>query len=192
MHSTDALTAAEFEALLTLARDAVVRVLLPAATGAPPVLTARCTLPGACFVTLRRGTALRGCIGSLEPRRALHEDVVANAWGAAFRDPRFAPLDASEVPGTTLDISVLAAPRSLVFSDEDEFYTLLVPGEDGLIIAHQGRRATFLPSVWAQLPEPRRFVAELRRKAGIAADVPLTALSVQRYATAHSPTRALA
>ena len=48
--------------------------------------------PGATFVTLRQGEDLRGCIGSLEPRRPLGDDVAANARAAAFADPRFAPL----------------------------------------------------------------------------------------------------
>ena len=51
--------------------------------------------PGACFITLKLDGELRGCIGSLEPRRTLLEDVEANARAAAFFDPRFEPLSAS-------------------------------------------------------------------------------------------------
>ena len=43
----------------------------------------------ACFVTLKKGPSLRGCIGSLEARRRLVEDVAANAFAAAYQDPRF-------------------------------------------------------------------------------------------------------
>ena len=43
---------------------------------------------GASFVTLRFGDMLQGCIGSIEPRRALAIDVAQNAIAAAFRDPR--------------------------------------------------------------------------------------------------------
>ena len=37
----------------------------------------------ACFVTLKTGPSLRGCIGSLEAHRRLVEDVAANAVALA-------------------------------------------------------------------------------------------------------------
>ncbi|MDP3483764.1 MAG: AMMECR1 domain-containing protein, partial [Sulfuricella sp.] len=51
---------------------------------------------GACFITLTQQGDLRGCIGSLEARRPLLQDVKANAYAAAFRDPRFSPLTLGE------------------------------------------------------------------------------------------------
>ena len=47
----------------------------------------------ATFVTLTENEQLRGCIGSLEPRRPLIEDALANTAQAAFADPRFQPLE---------------------------------------------------------------------------------------------------
>ncbi|MBT4789833.1 MAG: AMMECR1 domain-containing protein, partial [Gammaproteobacteria bacterium] len=44
--------------------------------------------PGASFVTLEMSHQLRGCIGSLEAHRPLAEDLIANGYSAAFRDPR--------------------------------------------------------------------------------------------------------
>jgi AMMECR1 domain-containing protein len=52
-------------------------------------------------------------------------------------------------------------------SDRADLVNKLRPGIDGLIIEEQGKRATYLPSVWEQLPDPEDFVAELRRKAGL-------------------------
>ncbi|MDQ6966159.1 MAG: AMMECR1 domain-containing protein, partial [Mariprofundaceae bacterium] len=51
----------------------------------------------ACFVTLHKHGALRGCIGSLVAHRPLGEDIVANALAAALHDPRFPPLTADEI-----------------------------------------------------------------------------------------------
>ena len=48
--------------------------------------------PAASFVTLTLGGLLRGCIGSLEPRRSLFSDVQANAVAAALHDSRFTAL----------------------------------------------------------------------------------------------------
>src|SRR5206468_7058889 len=42
----------------------------------------------ATFVTLMQGEELRGCVGTLEARRPLAEDVAANARAAAFEDSR--------------------------------------------------------------------------------------------------------
>ena len=148
-------------------------------------------LPGASFVTLHQAGRLRGCIGTLTAYRALREDVTANALAAALRDPRFAPLSARELKVTDVDVSVLSAPSALRFSDEADFFRQLRPCVDGLIVEYCGRRATYLPSVWQQLPDAPQFVRELRRKAGIDDALPLTALSVQRYVTQHSTPRVL-
>ncbi len=67
--------------------------------------------PAATFVTLRREGELRGCIGSIDPRRALGEDVARNAQAAAFHDPRFEPLVAIEYEDLAVEVSVLS-PRA--------------------------------------------------------------------------------
>ncbi len=136
---------------------------------------------GATFVTLTRAGKLRGCIGSLEARRALGEDVVANALAAAFGDPRFAPLTSAEWGDTQLEVSLLSTPKSLHFADEAELLETVTPGEDGLILQLNDRRATFLPQVWASIPDKRRFLTELLAKAGLPADTRLARCRVWRY-----------
>lgn len=137
--------------------------------------------PGATFVTLTMDGALRGCIGSLQAVRPLGADVSANALHAAFRDPRFSPLTRTEWPRVQTEVSLLSTPRPLGFADEADLLAQLRPGEDGLILECAGRRGTFLPQVWESLPEPRRFLQELRRKAGLAADTPLPQCKLWRY-----------
>ena len=139
---------------------------------------------GASFVTLTMNGALRGCIGSLQAARALGVDVTENARAAAFRDPRFRPLSAAEWRECRVEVSVLSAPKPLRFADDREFFEQLRPGEDGLILEAEGRRATFLPQVWESIPEPRLFVEELKRKAGIPADTRMTRCNVHRYRVA--------
>ena len=129
--------------------------------------------PGASFVTLTSGRApggaLRGCIGSLEARRPLREDVEANAVAAACRDPRFPPLGRAELDDVVVEVSVLSAPTALPAVDEPELLARLRPGVDGVILSAPGHRATFLPQVWDQLPDPAEFLSHLRRKAGLPA-----------------------
>ena len=136
---------------------------------------------GASFVTLMRAGSLRGCIGSLDAVRPLGADVAENARGAAFRDPRFAPLTAGEWPQCRVEVSLLSAPKPLRFADEEDLLAQLVPGEDGVILEGGGRRGTFLPQVWEALPEPGRFMRELARKAGLAPDERLARCRVSRY-----------
>ena len=137
--------------------------------------------PGACFVTIQRQGQLRGCIGSLEPHRPLALDVLHNASAAAFHDPRFAPLRAAELDGLSLHISVLGPSEPIVARNESELLVQIRPGIDGLILEDHGHRATFLPSVWEQLPEPAQFLRQLKRKAGLADDHWSDSLRFARY-----------
>ncbi len=133
------------------------------------------------FVTLHRESRLRGCIGSLEARRPLCEDVAANAYAAAFQDPRFLPLSAEEIAGLTVQISVLSNSTGIAFSSERDLYDQLRPGIDGVVIEQGEHRATFLPAVWEALPNPALFLRELRSKAGISPSAGWSQLRVMRY-----------
>lgn len=122
---------------------------------------------GASFVSLYRRGRLRGCIGSTRATRSLAEDIAANAFAAAFQDPRFEPLDPEELDGLELSVSVLSPLEPLTFASERDLLAQLEIGEDGLVIADHGRRAVFLPQVWGQLPDPTVFLAQLKIKAGL-------------------------
>jgi hypothetical protein len=128
--------------------------------------------PGASFVTLTEGRALRGCIGSLEARLPLGEDVRANAVAAAFRDPRFPPLDPVEIDFVSVEVSALSTPSPLNVTGLAEAYQALRPGIDGVIVeAGPQHRATFLPQVWDDLPRPRDFLRHLWLKAGVEPEI---------------------
>jgi len=148
---------------------------------APTDLGATLLTPGATFVTLEYRGELRGCIGSLEAWRPLAEDVCQNAFAAAFRDPRFAPLQAHELEQLTLQISVLTPPVPIQFQDEADLRRQLVPGEDGLLLEDGTHRGTFLPQVWEQLPTPKQFLDHLKNKAGLPANYWSPSLRVLRY-----------
>jgi len=187
MHSTDteALGPDEQRVLLDLAWESI-RHGLAHGTAArvdpldyPPALQR----PGAGFVTLHRGGALRGCIGHLEAIQPLVADIADNAFAAAFRDPRFPPLSEDELEDLELEISVLTPARPMQFTDEADLLRQLEPGRDGLILEDRGRRGTFLPSVWESLPEPALFLAHLKQKAGLPAGHWSDTLRVSRYRT---------
>jgi AmmeMemoRadiSam system protein A len=141
---------------------------------------------GASFVTLRLEGELRGCIGSIEARRPLGEDVASNARAAAYRDPRFAPVGAAELPAIAIEVSVLSPREQLGAASEADALALLRPGVDGVYLEFRDMSATFLPQVWDNLPDPLDFLGELRRKAGLPArfwhpEVRLSRYAVEKY-----------
>jgi AmmeMemoRadiSam system protein A len=137
----------------------------------------------ACFVTLHLDGQLRGCIGSLEAHRPLIEDIAHNAFSAAFRDPRFSPLSKAEFEQITIDLSILTPPVAMTFTSEMDLLEQIRPGIDGLIIEDQGRRGTFLPSVWQQLPDKIAFLTHLKMKAGLPPQHWSDTLRMSRYET---------
>jgi AmmeMemoRadiSam system protein A len=164
------LTAADGTALAQLAVAAIAARLGragppgPTVAGTAPGSTAL-RAPGASFVTLEAGGRLRGCIGSLEPSRPLYQDVIRNAL-RAMADPRLPPVTAADWPDLDVSVSVLSAAESLPCLTREALLAALRPGEDGLILSHGRRRATFLPKVWQKLTTPERFVAGLLAKGG--------------------------
>jgi AmmeMemoRadiSam system protein A len=141
----------------------------------------------ASFVTLNIHGRLRGCIGMLEAVRSLVADVAANAWAAAFRDPRFPPLREEEYGALEIHISVLNPAERMTFQSQQDLLSQIRPHVDGLILVEGGRRGTFLPSVWEQLPRPEQFLAHLKRKAGLPEDYWSDTLQVYRYTTESFP-----
>ena len=136
---------------------------------------------GASFVTLTQRGELRGCIGTLEAHRPLLEDVTANALAAAFRDPRFPPLQASEFPYTRVEVSLLSPAEEIRFESEQDALEQLRPEVDGVIFEYGYYRSTFLPQVWEQLPDPETFLAQLKRKAGLSASFWSEGVRLSRY-----------
>lgn len=165
--------------LLQLARDAIGEELgLPARAfeHLPELLE-----PGATFVTLKLNGSLRGCIGSLVAYRALLDDVRENACQAAFADPRFAALAADELAAVRIEVSLLTAPSRLHFVNETDALAQFRPHIDGIVLNAGHRRATFLPQVWEDLPDPGLFLAHLKQKAGLPPDYWGPEIVLERY-----------
>ena len=137
----------------------------------------------ATFVTLNKDGDLRGCIGTLEAYQPLIRDVAEHAWAAAFQDPRFPKLQPDELDDLDIHISVLSLSEPMNFSDEADLLEQIRPGVDGLILEDMGRRGTFLPSVWEQLPDRQLFLDHLKLKAGLSPDHWSESLKMRRYTT---------
>ena len=150
----------ERKKLLSLARKS----LETAFTGEAYEIPA-CDIRRGAFVTLRKNSALRGCIGYLEGVWPLYREIWNLARSAAFEDYRFPPVKESELSGIKIEISVLTLPEAV---NSPEEYRL---GTDGMILSLRGRKAVFLPQVadetgWT-LPE---MLSALSEKAGLPRD----------------------
>lgn len=137
--------------------------------------------PGACFVTLRIANGLRGCIGTFDTTQPLVVNVARSAYRAAFDDPRFSPVTREELRALEAKISVLGSPEPFPIDSETDLLEQLRPGIDGLILMEGCRRATFLPAVWEQLPEPADFLDALCQKAGLPPRYWSQTLRFERY-----------
>ena len=122
--------------------------------------------PSGLFVTLRKGAALRGCIGRIQTAEPLAKSLPKVAVDAAVHDGRFAPVSAEELPDLRVEVSVLTPPAPVTHPDE------IVPGRDGVVLEYQGHSGVFLPQVWEETGWTRiEFLRELAsQKAGLPPD----------------------
>lgn len=117
------------------------------------------------FVTLTLDGQLRGCIGHVVGVEPLWQTVRDNATSAAFRDPRFPPLDADELSRVEIEISALTPLREIRTLDEIEI------GRDGLMVVRGTARGLLLPQVAGDLGwDAETFVRHTCRKAGLPPD----------------------
>ena len=154
----------EKKTLLTFARETILRYLttqtIPLARNFP----SRLDFPQGVFVTLRKNGELRGCIGHMSQDMELDKTVEAMALEAAFNDPRFPPVQLSEVKNLEIEISVLTPMKPINKSDE------IVVGRDGVLLSKAGRSAVFLPQVATEEHWSREEMLDhLCEKAGMAA-----------------------
>jgi len=121
--------------------------------------------PSGAFVSLHKnGHELRGCIGSIQAVHPLYQAVSSSAINAAFRDPRFVPLQRSELPQVHIEISVMS-PIVLAVPDDIEV------GRDGIIISRGRYAGLLLPQVATEYGWDRdTFFSQTCVKAGLPPD----------------------
>lgn len=152
------------KALLKIAREAVEAAAKDMPYG-PTYDDPELAKPGAAFVTLRDRGALRGCIGTIQPREPLAECVAKMARAAAREDFRFPPVHLSELPDITIEISVLNPPQPV--SDINEIQV----GKHGLIVQQGNQRGLLLPQVPLEWGWGREeFLQQTCLKAGLPRD----------------------
>ena len=170
-------TDAQQRELIRIARDAVAGSVAGRPASAPIVSDAVPEASGA-FVTLKKHGQLRGCIGTLECRRPLAEEIARAAVSAAREDPRFEPVRASELDDLDIEVSVLGPLEEIDPRDPDA----IVIGRHGLVVEQGRRRGLLLPQVAPEWGWDRdTFLAHTCTKAGLPADAWQTGAKVYRF-----------
>jgi len=152
--------------LLKIARETLNAYLQGQATPAYSVSDPILLRKAAVFVTLwQKNGDLRGCVGQLQNLEALYKMVQNCAIAAASRDIRFSPVTPAELPGLTIEISVLSTPEKISNPAEIEI------GRHGLIIEQDTpypRRGLLLPEVAARRNWNRlQFLEAICQKANL-------------------------
>ena len=119
--------------------------------------------PSGAFVTLHTNRGdLRGCIGTIQAVAPLCDAVVSNAINAAFRDPRFYPVQREELAELQIEISVMSPIEPVANVEEIEV------GRDGLIVSRGSRAGLLLPQVATEYGWDREtFLQQTCVKAGL-------------------------
>jgi AmmeMemoRadiSam system protein B/AmmeMemoRadiSam system protein A len=163
------LTEDDKKQLLALARKTIVSALrtqrVPQASELGVSISSAMKCPRAVFVTLKKHSQLRGCIGDIFPQRPLYKSVIRNAINACFNDRRFLPVTEEECNDITIEISALTAPEPVASSSD------IRVGIDGVVLSKDGRSAVFLPQVAPEQGwDVNQMLTQLSLKAQLPAD----------------------
>ena len=108
----------------------------------PGELTPEMKQRAGVFVSIKKSGALRGCIGTFEPTQEnVAEEIINNAISSATKDPRFAPVTATELPHLSYSVDVLTKPEPVENADQ------LDPKKYGVIVECGRRRGLLLPDL---------------------------------------------
>ncbi len=157
------LSATERAALLGIARAAILAHLGGKPVPQPDARGALAEVRGA-FVTLHAGDALRGCVGTFQPTESLARTVARMAVASASDDPRFPPVEPSEIPDLDVSISALGPRQPL----RDPLSVRV--GTDGLLVRRGWHRGALLPKVAVENGwSAEEFLKHVCLKAGLQA-----------------------
>jgi hypothetical protein len=118
------------------------------------------------FVTLREHEELRGCIGNLIGDKPLYLTIRDMAIEAAVGDPRFSPVQLTELEKIDIEISVLSPLERIDSADKIQL------GVHGVLVKRGFNSGVFLPQVATETGWTKEeFLSNLcAHKAGLAPD----------------------
>lgn len=138
----------------------------------PSDVPPRLLRPGAAFVTITTFydysvRELRGCIGHVYAVKPLVKSVIEVAVEAAVGDPRFPPMEPSELDNVTFEVTVLGPLEPLPRNPRERVQGFVI-GRHGLVAKRGVYQGLLLPDVPLEyLWDEETFLAETCVKAGM-------------------------
>jgi AmmeMemoRadiSam system protein A len=160
-----------------LARRTVEQVVKGGMVDTAPEIISQLDVPKGVFVSIKKNGQLRGCIGTVEPKKAnATYEIAANAVEAAMRDPRFEPVEEGELDELEYSVDVLASPEPIRGKEE------LNPAVYGVVVKAGLKKGLLLPDL-PGVETAAQQVAIAKQKAGIGKgeQVKLYRFKVTRY-----------
>ena len=127
----------------------------------PTILSDEMKEKAGVFVSIHRGGALMGCIGTMVPTRAnVAEEVIANAIAAASQDPRFPPVTEKELAELSISVDILGKPEKV------KDVSQLNVKKYGVIVESGGKKGLLLPDIEG-VNTPEQQIEVCKKKAWI-------------------------
>lgn len=124
------------------------------------------------FVSIKKGSELRGCIGTIFPTRPnIAQEIIYNAISSGTQDPRFDEVDESELNSLAYSVDVLKEPEPIQSIDQLDVKRF------GVIVRSGGRSGLLLPNLEG-VDTPIEQVSIALQKAGIN---PRSEFSLERF-----------
>jgi AmmeMemoRadiSam system protein A len=156
------LTAKEKSALLGIARSAIETYVRSGKNYVEPREEKALNVRSGCFVTIKQGGRLRGCIGNFQSDLPLFKEVAQMAVASATKDPRFYPMKEDDLGSFSLEISVLSPLKKVEAAEEIEV------GRHGIYLEKGYCRGVLLPQVAVEYGWDREtFLKQTCLKAGL-------------------------
>jgi len=161
-----------------LAKKTVEDYVKTGKTHSPGQIPPDMTKKAGVFVSIKKKGKLRGCIGTFLPATEnIYMEIVRNAIAAATQDPRFPPVDTSELDELEYSVDILSPPEPVKSIDE------LDPKKYGIIVVRGWQKGLLLPDIeGVNSVDEQLTIAKL--KAGIDphdSDFEIYKFTVQRY-----------
>ncbi|MBI5049700.1 MAG: AmmeMemoRadiSam system protein A [Nitrospirae bacterium] len=164
--------------LVKLAKDTVETYVRERKIIQPPVeLPPEMDEKAGVFVSIKKKGELRGCIGTFSPTtKNVACEIIQNAVSAATEDPRFFPVEPSELDELKYSVDVLSIPEKIKGAEE------LNPEKYGVIVKSGNRRGLLLPDLeGVATVEEQIRIAKLKAGISLKEEVELYRFEVRRY-----------
>ena len=130
-------------------------------------IKSRISFDAGIFVTLNKKNDLRGCIGFPLPQK-LAKALPDAAIAAATEDPRFSPVEKTELGSITFEVTILTPPIKLKIDDPAKILSAIKVGRNGLIIKQGYHSGLLLPQVPVEYGwNEEEFLNHTCQKAGL-------------------------